>query len=164
MISRFPPSVPVAVLAGALLLAVGCIASGERAAPGPTPADTMSSPDLARFPMPAHPAGAERVHGEITSAPAAGKLDTLLVARDGGLLRLTARGLRLNCCTERLRAGTAVADGELQVRLYQYLPDVCECFHRRDVTLSVAAPAGVTRVALFLDADAAPAQTARLPR
>jgi hypothetical protein len=60
-------------------------------------------------------------------------------------------GLEVNCCTESLRAAITEVDGDVTVRLYEYLPDVCECTHRRDLWFELKGIEKVTRVTVFLN-------------
>ena len=54
------------------------------------------------------------------------------------------------------RAAVDAADGTLTVRLFEYLPDVCECTHRRNVELSLQGLDDVTRLVVFLNAGTEP--------
>jgi hypothetical protein len=47
------------------------------------------------------------------------------------------------------------------VRLYEYLPDLCECTHLRDVTFALRGLDGVTTIEILLNDRPTPAATAR---
>lgn len=96
--------------------------------------------DLAGYPMPADLPGQDRVQGLVRSEPhdpARGASGRLVFATAGDTLLVTVCDLSVNCCTERLAAALTETDGGLDIMLYEYLPDVCECFHQRDVTFGI---------------------------
>jgi hypothetical protein len=161
-----------AAVAAILTLCLGCVGaeqSADLAAQQP-PADTASETatdrpagaDLAGFPMPVTLAGEEHVVGPIRhTAEGVDQHRTCAVRlqRDADQLAVAVTGLLVNCCTETLRAAVAASDGLVTVRLYQYLPDVCECTHRRDVSFALTGMDQVTSLAVYLDDGTEPVAT-----
>ncbi len=102
----------------------------------PIAARPAVSPDLALYPMPKKLPGQDRIAGPIVNQPHdwnEGVLGDLLFTSVNDTLVVTVCAVSINCCTERLAAGvTATAEG-IDVMLFEYLPDVCECFHQRDI-------------------------------
>ncbi len=82
--------------------------------------------------------GSERIAGPIANRPHGwnqGALGDLLFAAAGDTLVVTVCAISINCCTERLAAAVRTNETGLDLALYEYLPDVCECFHQRDIVL-----------------------------
>ena len=110
------------------------------AAAAQVPAPERHSADLAGYPMPSELSGAERLPGVITHTSAdrtLGNAGTLVFGAAGDTLLVTACGVSLNCCTERLAASLTGTATSTDVMLYEYLPDVCECQHDRDIRLRI---------------------------
>ncbi|MEZ4386986.1 MAG: hypothetical protein R3D98_05320 [Candidatus Krumholzibacteriia bacterium] len=159
-----------ALAAMALVLGLGCAGrdqttarEGDRPAAGQTAGTPAAGADAAGFPMPAAPAGEDHVVGPIRhTAAGADQHGTCAVAvrREPERLLVDVTALPVNCCTETLRAAVAVADQAVTVRLYQYLPDVCECTHRRDVAFALAGIGEASSLAVFLDNGTEPVATA----
>lgn len=103
-----------------------------------TPVDTTDSPDLVHFPMPDVLPGQELVRGEAEILPEIRKPDTggacpVTVSVDGDATVITLLSLSVNCCTERIRPSVEVRDGVAEVRIWEYMTDVCECTYQRAV-------------------------------
>lgn len=112
-------------------------AANTKPSPMPAQGRVLVSPDLANYPMPATLPGQDRVPGPIVNKPrdwGGGESGDLLVASVNDTLVVTVFAMRINCCTERLAAAVKTTDLGVEVMLYEYLPDVCECFHQRDIT------------------------------
>ncbi len=118
------------------------------------PPATLYSADLAGFPMPDTLPGEDYVVGEIHhSTKYVNQQGFFSVAfRDeNDAVIVNINGLEVNCCTESLRAAITEVDGDVTVRLYEYLPDVCECTHRRDMWFELKGIEKVTRVTVYLN-------------
>ncbi|HPF36452.1 MAG TPA: hypothetical protein P5571_13070 [Candidatus Krumholzibacteria bacterium] len=167
------------ILALILLLLVGCAgacreAGDARDAAPPAPAAAAAAPaaapsaPLPGFPMPAAPTGEDLVLGEVVLGPAQGEVPpgggcTLSVEPDGARTVLTVLSAQLNCCTERVRASVDASGETVDVRLYEYLPDLCECIHRRSLTLTLDLDAGGRAVRVFFNAAPSPSCEASAP-
>ena len=118
----------------------------ECVAPPPvseTPVASSTSPDPAAFPMLTELPGEAWVAGEIEVGPALGEPGSggacpIEVTGDGSRTGITVRSVTLNCCTERIRASVERVVGGVDVRFYEYLPDICECMHARSLRLTLA--------------------------
>jgi len=106
----------------------------------PAPAD---SPDLRHYPMPDVLPGQDLLVGEAEimpeiETPATGGVCPVTVTVDGDTTEVTILSMRINCCTERVRPSVAVADGVAELRIWEYMTDVCECFFQRSVRFRLA--------------------------
>lgn len=140
-----------------MLLAAGCRETPPRAAvtddPGPTRHDgagvTTNDPatapvgDLKHFPMPEVLPGTDLVQGKVEllspgPAPAPDSPGTLSVSVQGDTTVVTVASIDINCCTKQIRPSVEVRDGVVEIRLWEYMTDVCECFSRRSARFRLA--------------------------
>ena len=145
-----------------LLLAVGCRETPPRAAvtddPGParhedaglatkeaTSNDATTPPagDLKHFPMPEILPGTDLVQGMVEllppgPVPAPGSPGALAVSVRGDTTVVTVASIDINCCTKQIRPSVEVRDGVVEIRLWEYMTDVCECFTRRSARFRLA--------------------------
>jgi hypothetical protein len=159
-------------VAAALALSLGCAGAEQSAdhVAEQVSTDTSSSPakkppagaDLAGFPMPAAPEGEDHVAGLIRhTATGVDQHQTCAVRlqHEDGQLAVAVTGLLVNCCTETFRAAVVVTDRAVTVRLFQYLPDVCECTHRRDVSFELTDVGEAASLEVYLDDGSEPVAT-----
>ncbi len=109
-------------------------------APGDDPRPAPASPDLAFYPMPETLPGEELVAGRVSvrpqvQVPERGGECPLDVRSDGNRTMIMALSKTVNCCTDSIRASVEREGDVVHVRLYEYLPDVCECYNQRSVRL-----------------------------
>ncbi|MBU0740780.1 hypothetical protein KKG45_01845 [bacterium] len=102
-----------------------------------------ANPDLKHFPMPDVLPGQELVVGaaEIMpeiQKPATGGVCPVTVTVRGDTTEVTILSMSINCCTERVRPSVAVTGGVAEVRIWEYMTDVCECFFMRSVRFRLA--------------------------
>lgn len=123
---------------------------------------TPASSDLAFYPMPETLPGEELVVGGVAlrpqiQAPERGGECPLRVSSDGTRTKIMVLSKTVNCCTDSIRASVERVGDIVDVRLYEYLPDVCECFNQRSVRL-VLEPfdARGLEVRVFANADPEP--------
>jgi len=161
-------------------LTTGCARTGqddveETAPAGDTtgtataqPADKPSvvdSPDMAAFPMPAHPPGFETVVGEVELLPEIRKPATwgvcpTSVERDGGTTLVTIESMILNCCTKEVRPSVVIDGDTVEIRIYEYLVDACECQVSRAIRFRLeGAPLDGRALRLFSNDQAEPRAT-----
>jgi hypothetical protein len=147
-----------------MVLTTGCRETPPRAAvaddPGPvrhegavvTTTDEAMVPagDLKHFPMPENLPGTDLVRGEVEllppgPAPAPGSPGALSVFVRGDTTVVTVASIDVNCCTKQIRPSVEVRDGIVEIRLWEYMTDVCECFSRRSACFRLAPfdPAGL---------------------
>jgi hypothetical protein len=171
MVTAHTPIVRTAV-AAALALCLGCAGAEQSAdhVAEHVSTDTASKPgtnppagaDLVAFPMPAAPEGEDHVVGPIRhTATGVDQHQTCAIRLqdDDGQLAVAVTGLLVNCCTETFRAAVAVTSEAVTVRLFQYLPDVCECTHRRDVSFALTGVGQPASLAVYLDDGPEPVAT-----
>jgi len=124
-----------------------------------TPPPTTQSADLAGFPMPETLPGEHYVEGEIHHTSKyvnlVGFYDVAF-RREGDKFVVNINGAEVNCCTESLRAAISEKDGAVTVRLYEYLPDVCECTHKRDIWFNLKGIEEITSVTVYLNDETEP--------
>lgn len=147
-----------------VVLAVGCSGADRPAADtADPPATGGTAASVPGFPMPDPPFGEEHVAGAVGHQASADQRASCAAtaARADGLTAVTVTGLRMNCCTMAVRAGVQVRGDTATVRLYEYLPDLCECTHLRDVTFALRGLDGVTTIEILLNDRPTPAATAR---
>lgn len=114
--------------------------AGQESEPPAEDAVVQVSRDLAHYPMPSSLTGSSHTPGAISSLPhdpAKGAIGALVFATIADTLKVTVCGVNTNCCTERMATSYVAIDAGADVGLYEYLPDVCECFQVRDVTFNV---------------------------
>jgi hypothetical protein len=118
--------------------------------------------DLAFYPMPADLPGQEMVVGDVRIAPEIQKPTTggdcpVRVSHAGETIKVTILSMTLNCCTEGIKPSVEIADGVVEVRLYEYLPDVCECLMQRSVMFQLTGfdPTGL-EFRIYSNADGTP--------
>jgi len=114
----------------------------------PAPAD---NPDLRHYPMPDVLPGQDLLVGEAEimpeiEAPATGGVCPVTMTVDGDTTEVTILSMSINCCTEQVRPSVSVADGVAELRVWEYMTDVCECFFKRSVRFRLAPfdPDGLT--------------------
>ncbi len=98
------------------------------------------SSDLSNYPRPAQTSGGEYLPGRVEDLrrdPERGEAGKLVFSSAEDTLLVMLCGMRVNCCTEKLRASFTLTDSGADVMLYEYLTDVCECFHYRDISFRV---------------------------
>jgi len=142
------------LLNGCLL---GCAGADDEAAvveQGESPATTPEpvNVDMKGYPMPIELEGESLVCGAIAfqlSKAGGTVLPEAVTALADGHVVVTIRSLPVNCCTESIRAGVKVEGATASVHLYEYLPDMCECFRPCDVEVSLDLPGEVKRVVVF---------------
>ncbi len=101
------------------------------------------NPDLVHFPMPDVLPGQDLVQGETEimpeiRKPATGGVCPVAVTVDGDTTEVTILSMSVNCCTQRIRPSVEVRDGVAEVRIWEYMTDVCECFLQRSVRFRLA--------------------------
>ncbi len=157
-------SVKSLLIVGFLLLTAGCretppraavaddpgVAHGEGAAVGADAAATAPAGDLKHFPMPEILPGTDLVRGKVEllppgPAPAPDGPGALSVVVRGDTTVVTVASIDINCCTKEIRTSVEVRDGVVEIRLWEYMTDVCECFSRRSARFRLAPfdPAGL---------------------
>ena len=166
-----------------ILLASGCRETPPRAAvsddPGPARREDAGSArngeasvpagDLKHFPMPEILPGTELVQGEVAllppgPAPAPGSPGSLSVFARGDTTVVTVDSIDINCCTKQIRPSVDVRDGVVEIRLWEYMTDVCECFSRRSARFRLAPfdPAGL-ELLVYGNDRSIPCGTGRVP-
>lgn len=118
-----------------------------------TVAAMPSALDLAGFPMPDTLMGEDHVvevgHTTKYVQPAQGTSFRFRYEGDDVVVNISS--LTVNCCTESFRAAVDIVDGALTLRLYEYLPDVCECTHPRDIWVTLKDVGQVESLTIFLN-------------
>ena len=145
-------------------LAVSACAGNEQTAQGGQPSretpevvkaskPVPQSLDLANFPRPVTVPGEEHFPGGVKRLPREsdlGPAGSIVFSSRSDTLVVTLCGVNLNCCTESLRASFTAGKNENRIMIYEYLPDVCECFHERDIRFNIyPAPAQGTSLVVF---------------
>lgn len=142
------------------ILAAGCRETPPRAAvtddPGPRRTGEVAAAaqdatgDLKHFPMPEVLPGTDLMQGEVELLPPGPATDpgspgALSVVVRGDTTVVTVASIDVNCCTKRIRPSVEVRDGVAEIRLWEYMTDVCECFSRRSARFRLAPfdPAGL---------------------
>ncbi len=99
--------------------------------------------DLMFYSMPEDPPGHDLVVGEAQILPEIQKPQTggacpVRIASDGETTKVTILSMTINCCTERVQPSVVVKDGVAEIRIYEYMPDVCECVMQRSVRFALS--------------------------
>jgi len=66
-----------------------------------------------------------------------GEKGQLVFKETGDTLSVILCGVAVNCCTESMKFLIDPTEHSLDVMLYEYLPDVCECFNERDIFFKI---------------------------
>jgi hypothetical protein len=152
------------------VMPVACTSNDDEPASGTAsrqetvqPQETLTvqqSRDLAGYPMPANLVGQERLPGVVgfqTRDPAKGSPGTLFFSTVDDTLLVTVCSMNVNCCTQKIEPSFTITKTGADVVLYEYLPDVCECFRGLDVSFRIyPALASGTSLQVFANGKPAP--------
>jgi hypothetical protein len=130
-------------------ISLACAPAKERASGDASNESKISpspaiNPDLKHYPQPESlpgaalvVAGATRIMPEIRKPDRGGRCPVTVDVR-GDTTYVTLLSLPINCCTEEIAPSVEVKDGVAEIRIWEYMTDICECFTQRAVRFALA--------------------------